>query len=216
MNVRHMALQALIRWFLPKEEHFYDALEELARKGHEAAQALERFRERPAAEIQQGVQAIEHQADRVVHDLEDALARTFVTPLDREDLHSLAGALDDIIDKANLAARAFNLYRLEKPSEAMVQLMGKLGECTAQVRDAVPKLRAHQYESLIEFSRKVQQVEKEADTIYRAAVTKLFSEAPGDFREFLKQKEALDDLEAAIDHCDDVASLLSNLAVKHG
>lgn len=211
-----MALQSVIRFFLPKEDHWYDMLEELSRLGHEAAKALLVFKDQPASVVQTSVQTLEHQADDVVRRMEDALARTFVTPLDREDLHRLSGALDDIIDLMNLAARCFSLYHLERPTPPMVQIMEKLDEATGLIAASVPHLRKHHFEDLLTSGRKVRAIEKEADTIYRSAISALFAEKNGDFRELLKQKEALDHLEAAVDYCDNVADLLANLAVKHG
>lgn len=211
-----MAFQSLIRFLLPKEEHWYDMLEELGRLGHDAAKALFLFKEKPAGEVQAAVQAIEHKADDVVRRMEDALARTFVTPIDREDLHRLTSELDDIIDLMNLSARVFALYHLERPTPPMVEIMEKLEKATEMIAGAVPHLRKHEFEQLIDGGRKVRVIEKEADTIYRHAISGLFSETHADFRETWKQKEALDHLEAAVDHCDNVADLLANLAVKHG
>ncbi|MFT3710008.1 MAG: DUF47 family protein [Archangium sp.] len=211
-----MAFQDLIRFLLPREDHWYDMLEELAKLGHEASKALASFKESPASKVRESVQAIEHKADDIVRKMEDALARTFVTPLDREDLHRLTSELDDIIDLCNLSARAFNLYHLEKPTPAMVQIMDKLEACTALIAEAVPNLRKHEYQQLVDAGRKVRVLEKEADSIYRQAISGLFSDSHPDFRELLRQKEALDDLEAAVDYCDNVADLLTNMAVKHG
>ncbi len=211
-----MALQDLVRFLLPKEDSFYGMLEELGALGHEAAQALSKFGIATQAETRAQVQTIEHKADVVVRQMEDALARTFVTPIDREDLHKLTGELDDIVDLTNLTARALDLYHIEKPTEAMTKLMEQLVQCTAVVRDAVKRLRGHEYEKLIEDARTIRQLEKNADAIYRADISRLFSTQQIDVRELLKQKEALDDLEDAVDHCDNVADLLSNLAVKHG
>lgn len=209
-------LQGLIRFLLPREDHWYDMLEELARLGHEAAVALASFRTQPAAEVREVVQKVEHRADDVVRKMEDALARTFVTPIDREDLHRLTGEMDDIVDLCNLAARAFDLYHLERPTDEMNQLMDKLVTCTEILAGEVPRLRAHAYDELRDGGRRVRAIEKEADAIYRQAISRLFSESHADFREMLRQKEALDDIEKAIDYCDNVADLLSNLAVKNG
>ncbi len=214
--MRAMAIQGLIRWLLPREDHYYGWLEEIARLSHDAALALARFRERPAPEVQEAVQKIEHQADDIVRKMEEALAATFVTPLDREDLHRLVSELDDIVDITNLTARAFSLYNIDKPTDPMIRLMEKLVAVTAMIRDAVPLLRQHKYNELIDGGRKVRVVEKEADSIYRAAISSLFREQHPDFRDLLRQKEALDDLERAVDHCDNVADLLSNVAVKNG
>lgn len=213
---RDMGFQALVRWLLPREDHFYEMLEELGRMGHEAAVALAKFQERMAPEVQETVQTIEHAADDVVRRMEEALAKTFVTPIDREDLHRLTSELDDVVDLANLTARAFSLYNIDRPSPPMVELMEKLVSVTAMIRDAVPHLRKHRYAELLDSGRKVRQIEKEADTVYRAAISNLFRESHSDFRRLLSQKEALDDLERAVDHCDNVSDLLANLAVKHG
>jgi uncharacterized protein Yka (UPF0111/DUF47 family) len=211
-----MAIQSFIRFLLPREDHWYDMLEEISQLANEAAKTLLRFRETPSDEIQKAVQAIEHKADDVVRRMEDALARTFVTPLDREDLHKLTGSIDDIIDLMNLSARAFTLYHVRQPSPPMTALMEKLEACTSVLATAVPHLRKHEYQALIDSSRSVRAIEKEADSIYRQAISQLFAETHPDFRELLRQKEALDDLESAVDHCDNVADLLANLAVKHG
>jgi uncharacterized protein Yka (UPF0111/DUF47 family) len=84
------------------------------------------------------------------------------------------------------------------------------------IRDAVPNLRMHRYAALLDSTRRVRQIEKDADAIYRAAIGALFREEHPDFRRLLSQREALDDLENAVDHCDNVADLLTNLAIKHG
>lgn len=209
-------IQSAIRFLLPREDHWYDMLEELANLGQEASKALSTFKDQPASKVRESVQVIEHRADDVVRRMEDALARTFVTPLDREDLHRLTSELDDIIDLCNLAARAFNLYHLEKPTPAMIELMGKLERCTSILAEELPHLRKHEYQELLEGGRRVRAIEKEADSIYRQAISSLFSDSHPDFREMLRQKEALDDLEAAVDYCDNVADLLTNVAVKHG
>ena len=211
-----MALQAMIRWLLPREDHYYDMIEELGRLGYEAAQALAAFEHTPADKVRESVQLIEHKADDVVRRMEDALARTFVTPLDREDLHRLTSELDDIIDLANLTARSYGLYNIEKPTPAMIELSKKLITCTEMIRDTVPHLRTHKFTDLIDGGRKVRELEKEGDTIYRTAISELFKAPSIDFRDLLKQKEALDHLENAVDHCDNVADLLANMAVKHG
>lgn len=211
-----MAIQSIIRFLLPREDHWYDMLEELSKLGLEASTALLTFKSEPPEKVQAAVQQIEHKADDVVRRMEDALARTFVTPLDREDLHRLTSELDDIIDLMNLSARTFGLYHLKKPSEPMVKIMEKLAEATKMIAEAVPHLRKHEFEELLNGGRKVRGVEKEADDIYRKAISELFGSTDPDFREMLRQKEALDHLEQAVDHCDNVADLLANLAVKHG
>lgn len=210
------SIQGMIRFLLPREDHWYDMLERLGAFGHEASKMLLTFKTSTAKQVQEQVQTIEHQADNEVRRMEDALARTFVTPLDREDLHRLTSQLDDIIDLMNLSARAFTLYQLERPTQPMLEIMERLEVGTRLIAEAVPRLRKHEFQQIIEDARKVRALEKEADAIYRGAISDLFSRPSIDARELLKQKEALDDLENAVDQCDNVADLLANLAVKHG
>lgn len=213
-----MGLQDIVRWLLPKEDHFYTFLEDLAVASHDAATALAKWKDpkTPGQEVCDAVQAVEHRADKIQKDLEDALAQTFVTPLDREDLHKLAAELDDIVDIANLAARAIVLFGVNKPTPAMMKLMDVLVECTVVLRDAVPKLRQHRYTDLVDAARVLRKSEKEGDQVYRDEISRLFHDDSVDAKTALKQREVLEDLEHAIDHCDHVATTLSNLAVKHG
>ena len=213
-----MALQDLVRWILPKEDHFYTYLENLSDAAHEASIALARWKDpaTPAQEVCDAVQAIEHKADKIQKELEDALALTFVTPLDREDLHRLGAELDDVVDLTNLAARAIVLYGVDRPTEPMIKLMDVLVACTGVLKEAVPKLRKHRYADLVAAARTLRTHEKEGDKTYRDAISRLFHDDAIDAKTALKQREVLEDVEHAIDHCDHVATTLSNLAVKHG
>jgi uncharacterized protein len=213
-----MGLDSIVRWFVPKEDHFYDFLEQQAAVAHEAAIALAEFKN-PAVKaetIRDAVQVIEHKGDAIVHNLEDALAKTFVTPIDREDIQRLSSELDDIADLANGAARAFVLFGVEVATPPMLALMDKLVECTKVLKDALPNFRKAKYEALIEASRVVRNLEKEGDNLYRDAVSKLFRDSAIDPKQLIREREVLEDLEKAIDHCENVATTLAYLSVKHG
>ena len=212
-----MALQGIVRWLLPREDHFYDYIEAQGVLCLDAANALAGFTNgQPAQSVRDAVQVIEHKADDYVHKMEDALARTFVTPIDREDLQKLSSELDDVVDLTNLAARACVVYGVTRPTEDMAKLIGLLVKCTGMLKDSIPKLRKHDYSALLEDSRHIRQLEKDADAVFRGAVSTLFSSSEVDAKELLRQKEVLEDIERAVDHCDGVADLISNLAVKHG
>lgn len=213
-----MALQDLVRWILPKEDHFYTYLENLASTSYEAALALDKWKDprNSPQSICDAVQALEHKADGIVEQLEDGLARTFVTPLDREDLHKLGSELDDVVDLTNLAARAIILYGVPQPNPAMVKLMDVLLECTIVLKEKVPLLRQHKYTEIVDAARTLRQLEKKADRAYRDEINRLFQDDSVDAKTVMRQREVLDDLERAVDHCDHVAETLSNLAVKHG
>ncbi len=213
-----MNLQDVIRFLLPREDHFYDYLERQAQAAHLGAKALGRLRdpEVTVASVRDAVQAHEHEGDKVVHDMEEALAKTFVTPIDREDLQRLSAQLDDVLDLANGTARACVLYGVERPTAPMLALTGILERATAQLEEAMPRLRRHEYAALMETARAVRLLEKEADGIFRDAISALFHDDGADARRMLREKEVLEDLENAVDQCELVAETLANLAVKHG
>lgn len=212
-----MGLQDMIRWILPREDAFYSMLESHSVLVVEAAQALAEFSKGvPAQRVHDNVQNLEHKADSIVYEIEDQLARVFVTPIDREDIQMLASALDDVIDLMNLTARTIMLYGLPGPTPAMSELMQLLIKMTEMVRNELPALRTHEYARLIAVARELKQLEKEGDRIFRNAVSQLFHDKNIDAKVLLRDKEVLEDLENAIDKCDMLAERLKHLAVKHG
>jgi uncharacterized protein Yka (UPF0111/DUF47 family) len=219
-----MFIQDLIRLLLPKEDHFYDYLESQAKAANEGAAALSRFTEggETAAAVADLVQKIEHQGDGMVHEMEEALARTFVTPIDREDLQKLSSELDDVLDLMNGAIRACVMMGVSSPTQPMRDLVKILIRCTEKLLIAVPKLRKHEYNDIVLAARELRNIEKEADTIYREAVSDLFrihtelTDPKIDPRILIREKTVLEDLENAVDQCDAIADTLTNLAVKHG
>lgn len=212
-----MDLQSIVRWLVPREHHFYDFLETQADMAHAGAVELARFKPGVSAtEVRDAVQAVEHQGDRVSHELEEALAKTFVTPIDREDLHKLSTELDNILDLANGAIRAAALYGVETPTEPMSKLMDILVECTAVLKGAVPHLRKNEYTEITAATRALRKLEKDGDAIFRDGVSKLFHDADNDAKKILREKQVLEDLENAVDACEQLGETLANLAVKHG
>lgn len=212
-----MSLQDVVRWFLPREDHFFTFLERQASSARRGAEAFAKFV--PGVEIegvQKEVQTLEHEGDKASHELEEALQKTFVTPIDREDLQRLSAELDDILDLTNNAARACALFGVHSPTPPMVELMGILVAATTDLEGAVPLLRKHEYATIIQACRGVRQHEKKADGVYRQALSALFRDDAKSAKDLLREKEVLDHLEAAIDHCEQVAHSLTNLAVKHG
>lgn len=212
-----MGLQNVIRWILPREDVFYSLIERESELVAEAAHALAEFANGiPASQVREAVQELEHQADAVVYEIEEQLARVFVTPIDREDIQLLAASLDDIVDLMNLTARTFELYAVPSPSPPMITLMKILVTTTEVLKAELPNLRGHEYAKLIAAARIIKQHEKEGDRVFRDAVGQLFHDPAIDAKVLLRDKEVLEDLEKAIDKCETVAERLKNLAVKHG
>lgn len=212
-----MAIQDLVRWLLPKEDHFYRFLERQAAIAHLGAQALATFT--PGSDIQDvqtRVQMHEHEGDKVVYELEDALQKTFVTPIDREDLQKLSAELDDVLDLTNSAARACALFGVKSPTEPMTKMVAVLVKATAELERCLPLLRQHDYAGLMVASRGLRAMEKEADQVFRSALSALFRDDTIDAKTVMREKEVLENLEHAIDRCERVALTLAHLAVKHG
>jgi uncharacterized protein Yka (UPF0111/DUF47 family) len=212
-----MSIQSVVRWLLPKEDQFFGFLENQAAVAHKGATALALLAEgRPVGEVSAAVQDLEHEGDKIVQEMVNALARTFVTPIDREDLHRLSSELDNILDLTNDAARTWLLFGGGRPTEAMARLFDVLVRSTAELDRAVPKLRLHRYGEIIEIGGAVRGLEKEGDSVFRGALGELFGSASLEIKGLLREKEMLENLERAIDHCEQVANTLTNLAVKHG
>lgn len=212
-----MGLEAVVRWFMPKETHFFDYLEAQATIAHDAARAMSDLKNGASIDdVRETVQKLEHDGDKVFHSLLDALAKTFVTPLDREDLQRLSAELDDILDMQNGAVRAASLFGVKKITPPMAQLIDVLVASTEIIRNSMPLLRKHDYAKLTESMVAIRKLEKEGDIVFRSAVSALFHDGSVDAKQLLREREVLNDLETALDHCDRVAATLTNLAVKFG
>jgi uncharacterized protein Yka (UPF0111/DUF47 family) len=212
-----LAVKDFFRWFLPREDVFYALIEQLAELLEATTQAFVKFTEGMSAEQTfEAVRVIENQADKVVYEAEEQFAKVFVTPIDREDIHALIVSIDDIIDLIYLTARSFVLYGVEKPSVPMAEQMKLLVVLGSYLRTEISALRRHEYERLIAAGRMIREHEKTGDKIFREAVAELFHNPEINAKIVLRDKELLEDLEAAVNKFEHVAEKLKNLAVKHG
>lgn len=209
-------MNALLRMIRPRADHFYSYLERQAQLALEAARVLEGITKADAnAEaVRNRIQELEHEGDTQVHGMLDALSATFVTPIDREDLQRLSKRIDDILDLTNATAKACVTFGVEKPTPAMRLLISKLVESTDLLNQSVPKLRTHHYPEAIRICARVTISEKDGDVVYRDALSALFRDPNIDAKTILREREVLDDLEKAINRCEQVADLITTVAVK--
>lgn len=199
-----------------RHERFFDLLERLATIASDAAGALAMLSTGASArDVGQRVQAYEQAGDGLVHDIELALAKAFTTPIDREDIYTLALQVGDIIELTNRVAWACDLMGLPAPTATMTAMIGVLVESTAVVARAVAMLRRRDYAGIFAARADVARLEKEGDRVYRAAVRGIFHPDDTDTSTLLRDREVLDDLAAALDRCGVVVRTLSTLAVKH-
>lgn len=212
-----MLLQNLINWVLPREDRFYDYLEQQSVVAQQAIPVLGRFVEDGAdyEAIRAEVTRIEKEGDRIVDQMLLALSDTFVTPIDREDLQRLSKKMDDVLDYVNLTARSLVIFALQRPSQPMVELLDTLKESCDLLVEIMPCLRKKQFDVLMQGCQRIHKLEKKADHTFRQELSRLFHDESVNAKDILRAREVLDHLETAVDSCDAVAETLMNVAVKH-
>lgn len=200
---------------IPREEKFFTDFQALAIELHGGARLLEAMvaPDRPIWEQAEAIKKIEHKCDTITHEVIQRLNRTFVTPLDREDIHALARTLDDVMDAIDAAAGLIRLYRLDSVRFGVREMAQIITASTAEIRPALDALEDNK--GLITHAVEINRLENEADRIHQEAVSRLFDDERDPIM-VMKWKETLDFLEAATDRCEDVANVLEGVMVKHG
>ena len=200
---------------IPKEEKFYDDFQALADELQRGAQLLEQMLapEKPIWDKADEIKEVEHKCDFLTHEIIQRLNRTFVTPLDREDIHALARSLDDVMDAIDASAALVRLYRLDRIRFGARELALIITASTKEVRAALGAMEKRK--GVIAHSVEINRLENEADRTHQEAVSRLFAEERDPIT-VIKWKETLDFLEDATDRCEDVANVLEGVMVKHG
>jgi uncharacterized protein len=161
------------------------------------------------------IRELEHEGDKITHELYLILDKTFVTPLDREDISKLTGAVDEILDYTDGTAERFVLFKIKQPTSYMLELAKILLSASQEVHLLMMRLRRFKNSAdLIEHCRNISKYEHEADTIYRTAIAELFE--TNNPIEIIKLKEIYETLEGALDRCADVADVFEDIALKYG
>jgi len=199
---------------IPREQTFFPlferSAENVAEGAHELA-ALTRDLEHAEAHSER-IHEIEHEGDELVRQIMATLNVTFVTPFERQDIYGLATGLDDILDAEWAAADLLVLHQIDEPLPEVQQLASVLVRVTDVVVETVARLRT--LRELNGYLVEINRLENEGDRIYRRAVARLYS---GEFKamEVLKWKDILDQVEAAIDGCEDIANVIEAIGLKH-
>ena len=200
---------------VPKEERFFDEFISLSEQIRSGARLLKQMLESDAPDMAQvgAIKEVEHACDRSTRAIIDRLNRTFVTPLDREDIHALASKLDDVMDAIDGAASVMRLYKIDRVRTGARRLAQIIVLSMDRITEAVTALSKRT--GVLELAARVTQLEEEADRVHQDAIVELFDQER-DPIVVIKWKEILDFLEAATDRCEDVANLLEGVIVKHG
>ena len=199
---------------IPRDNQFYDLFAQVANRMSGSATLLHELFKDPK-KLDQNVahiKTLEHEADNLTHDTIDRINRTFVTPFDREDIHSLAGHLDEVVDLIDGTARRVAIFHISETKQQAVILSEVLMRATRCIEDTVKKMKDPKVVTAA--NRQLKMLEEEGDALYHEAVEKLFSGAT-DPIEVMKWKELYDKLEDAIDQCEDVGNTLQSIALKN-
>jgi predicted phosphate transport protein (TIGR00153 family) len=205
-----------VRWFLPKTEDFITLFEQSSAN---IVEAVCLFRELAGdlASVRAGVERLkelEHEGDRITHETLDKLNTTFITPFDREDIHTLATRLDDILDATDAAGQRLVVYRITKVPPKFLILADLLVESAKEVQRAVLALPDRKkLTSAITSCVEINSLENEADVVLREALAELFDNAH-DAIEVVKMKDLFSFLEEATDRCEDVANVIETIIMK--
>jgi predicted phosphate transport protein (TIGR00153 family) len=200
---------------IPREEKFFADFTTLADRIVSGATLLERMlaSDPPSWDTALQIKQVESECDALTHNIIQRLNSTFVTPIDREDIHALAKSLDDVMDAIDAAAAVTRRYRMAQLRYGARELASLTWQSTMQVKVAVEALERRK--EVHQLAVEVNRLENAADDIHDEALRRLFEEEK-DAITLMKWKEVLDLLEEATDRCEDCANVLEGVVVKHG
>ena len=202
---------------IPREEKFFDLFEELADKIEEGGKLFQELLD-DYGSIETKIvklKEIEHEADVITHGTYEKMHRTFLTPLDREDIYHLVNTMDSILDMIEAAAVRMSLYKIKKPSPQILQQVRILNQSIAAVKRAVHALRDMKHARVIlDACVEINTLENEGDYVLRTAMARLF-EREKDPIELIKWKEIFERIEESIDVCEDVSNIIEGIVLKH-
>lgn len=214
-----MGVNNIGRFFMPKNKVFYELFEDVAEKGHEMGIKLKEMVGEPDEDKRRGILAIiedlEHKNDDNTHRVFTELGRNFITPFDREDIHYLATALDDIADYIFASAKKINFYNVN-PNDTGIQKMADLIlQGTIEIKKAVFGLRdMKNLREMTEAMVKVNSIENQADDVFDMSIEMLFQKE-NDFKEVIKKREIYQVMEIATDKCEDAANVIESIIIKY-
>ncbi len=203
---------------LPREGRFFDFFNEHAGHAVQAAAELKALLA-DLSELEarrRNIERHEKQADQITHHTMQLLHQTFITPLDRDEIHQLITTMDDVLDLMEDIAQCLFLYDVRAVTPEAQRLAEICVACTEKVRDAVAKLESmDNADAILKLCAEIDRLEADADYVMRSAMAKLFREEP-DAKEIIKQKEIYQLLESVTDKCEDIANLIEGIVLENG
>jgi predicted phosphate transport protein (TIGR00153 family) len=216
MNLSGKKEVCLMRLF-PKEENFFEYFEELANKIEEGGQFfLEMTQNRDYSEANVArLKDIEHEADAITHRTYERMHKTFLTPIDREDIYALVNKMDSIMDVIEATAIRIHLYKVKKPDDQIIKQAKILNEAIQKIKDIIHGLRNMKNSKMIlDGCVEINTLENAGDVVLRTIMANLF-ENEKDAIELIKWKDIFYLLEEGIDVCEDVSNIVEGIVLKH-
>ncbi|HYE13372.1 MAG TPA: DUF47 family protein [Pyrinomonadaceae bacterium] len=200
---------------IPKEEQYFALFRQMTSYIFDASRSLTELLDSPPGDRPKHlthIKSIEHACDELIHSIVTKLNSSFITPFDREDIYMLSGALDDIVDLMDDAARSLVMYNVEETTEYARQFGDVLQRMAVQLHEVVASLErpSGMAERLVEIHR----LENEGDDLYHEAIGELFKGTP-DPLYVIKWKEIYEKLEGAVDRCERAANIIESVIIKH-
>ena len=201
----------------PKEENFFELFEELADKIEEGGNFfLEMTQNRDYSETKVSrLKELEHEADGITHKTYEKMHKTFLTPIDREDIYALVNKMDSIMDVIEATAIRIHMYKVKKPDDEIIKQAQILNDSIKKVKSIVHAMRNMKNSQMIlDDCVEINTLENAGDVVLRTIITELFIKEK-DAIELIKWKEIFERIEEAIDVCEDVSNIVEGIVLKH-
>jgi len=201
----------------PKEENFFNYFEELADKIEEGGQFfLEMTQNRDYSDVKVSrLKELEHEADGITHKTYERMHKTFLTPIDREDIYALVNKMDSIMDVIEATAIRIHMYKVKKPDDEIIKQAEILFQAIKKIKEIVYGLRNMKNSQMIlDGCVEINTLENAGDVVLRTIITDLFIKEK-DAIELIKWKEIFELIEEAIDVCEDVSNTMEGIVLKH-
>lgn len=209
----------ILKFFLPKDRIFYSLFEQASQNLEAIAGKLvicvnESDFNKRAVTIKE-MEDLEHQNDELTHQIFVELGKNFITPFDREDIHSLATSLDDIADYIYATAKKINFYKVDPSDQGILKMADAIQQAVLAVNEAVKELRnLKNTQKIVECVIKINSIENQADDIFDLSIEKLFN-SDIDAKELIKKREIYQFMEIATDKCEDAGNVIESIVVKY-
>jgi uncharacterized protein len=214
-----MGVNSILKIFLPKDRVFFQLFENVAEELVKMGEKLKEVVNEPdfdkRAQLIKEIEDMEHVNDDYTHNIFTELGKNFITPFDREDIHYLASALDDIADYIYASAKKINFYRVNPNDNGIKKMADLIGIGCVQVHKAVTELRnMKNMRQITDALVTINSIENQADDVFDMSIEHLFATEP-DAKEVIKKREIYQVMEIVTDKCEDAANVIESIIVKY-